>query len=396
MIRAPINPSLIAWARKRARRELADLADRFPKLAEWEAGETLPTFKQAGAFARAVHVPIGYLFLPEPPKELLPIADFRTMAGKPVQPSPNLLDMLHTVQDRQDWYREFVLAAGQPKVKFVDSLTIDTPVRAAAADMAKKLGFDLDTRRADCRTWEEALRLFINRADQAGVLVMVSGVVLSNNHRRLNPKEFRGFALVDDYAPLVFINGADTKAGQIFTLAHELAHLWLGASALSNVDAKPIKRHRPEEVWCNAVAAELLVPLDEVQKEIQSGEVLGTTLKRLTQRFRVSRLVILRRLLDAGELDRAGFDAAWESELERLAQFALNKAGGGNFYRTTLVRVSHRFARALVESTLEGRTPYRDAFRMLGVKKTETFHNIGREVGIIIDRKVGVIRKREL
>ena len=396
MTRAPVNPSLIAWARKRARWEPADLADRFPKLAAWEAGEILPTLKQAEAFARAMHVPIGYLFLPEPPEELLPIADFRTMAGQPVRPSPNLLDMLYAVQERQDWYREFALVTDEPKANFVGSLTTDTPVPAAAAAMAKKLGFDLNARRADCRTWEEALRLFIDRADQAGVLVMVSGVVLSNTHRRLDPKEFRGFALADDHAPLVFINGADTKAGQIFTLAHELAHLWLGASALSNAGAKPIKRHRPEEVWCNAVAAELLAPLDEVQKEIEPGEVLGTTLKRLTERFRVSRLVILRRLLDAGELDRAGFDAAWESELERLAQFVPNKAGGGNFSRTTLARVSHRFARALVESTLEGQTLYRDAFRMLGVKKTETFNNIGREVGIIIDREVGVIRKREL
>jgi Zn-dependent peptidase ImmA (M78 family) len=331
-----------------------------------------------------VHVPVGYLFLPSPPDEPLPIPDFRTMAGQAVRrPSPNLLDMLYAAQERQGWYREFALVTREPEARFVGSMTTDTPVTEAARTMAATLGFDLGARAA-CRTWEEALRLFIGQADRAGVLVMVSGVVLSNNRRPLDPREFRGFALADARAPLVFINGADTKAGQMFTLAHELAHLWLGASALSDASAATINGHRPEEVWCNAVAAELLAPLAVVRAELLPGESLDATLQRLARRFKVSTLVILRRLLDAGALDRAGFDAAWRAELDRLLQFARDGAGGGDFYRTTLSRVSRRFARALVESTLEGQTLYRDAFRMLGVAKTETFNNIGREVGVMM------------
>jgi Zn-dependent peptidase ImmA (M78 family) len=204
---------------------------------------------------------------------------------------------------------------------------------------------------------------------------MVSGVVLSNNKRTLDPEEFRGFALADRRAPLVFINGADTKSGQMFTLAHELAHLWLGSSAVSNASAAPLVGYRREEVWCNAVAAELLVPLVALRPALQRGEELDETLQRLARRFKVSTLVILRRLLDAKWLTRPIFDAAWHAERERL--------GGGDFYRTTLSRVSRRFARALVESTLEGQTLYRDAFRMLGVAKTETFNHIGREVGVM-------------
>ena len=384
MTRAPVDPAVLRWARERAGLEPADLVHRFPKLEAWESGETLPTLKQVEAFARAVHVPVGYLFLPVPPEEPLPIPDFRTMAGQAVRrPSPNLLDMLYAVQERQGWYREFALVTREPEARFVGSLTTDTPVTEAARTMAATLGFDLEARAA-CRTWEEALRLFIGQADRAGILVMVSGVVLSNNRRPLDPQEFRGFALADARAPLVFINGADTKAGQMFTLAHELAHLWLGASALSNASAATLGGHRREEVWCNAVAAELLVPLEVIRAALQPGEALDPTLQRLARRFKVSTLVILRRLLDAGVLDRAAFDAAWRTELDRLLQFARDGAGGGDFYRTTLSRVSRRFARALVESTLEGQTLYRDAFRMLGVAKTETFNNIGREVGVMM------------
>lgn len=384
MTRVAVPPELLRWARERAGiYDADDLQGRFPKLGEWEAGETQPTLKQLEAFAGAVHVPIGYLFLPEPPEEPLPIPDFRTPDGRGVRrASPDLLDMLYACQERQGWYRDFAAVVRMPEAAFVGSAAISDRPQDVAARMAETLGFDV-AHRAACRTWEEALRLFIAQADAAGVLVMVSGVVLSNNRRTLDPEEFRGFALADRRAPLVFINGADTKSGQMFTLAHELAHLWLGSSAVSDASAAPLNGYRREEVWCNAVAAELLVPLAALRPAIQPQEPLDQSLARLARQFKVSTLVILRRLLDAGALDRRAFDRAWAAERTRLRELARSGAGGGDFYRTTLSRVSRRFARALVESTLEGQTLYRDAFRMLGVKKTETFNNIGREVGIM-------------
>ena len=250
------------------------------------------------------------------------------------------------------------------------------------AESLPYLGFNLDAQRA-CSSWTDAFRLFIKQADKASVLVMISGVVMSNNHRSLDPAEFRGFALSDPLAPLVFVNGSDTKAAQMFTLAHELAHLWLGASALSNIGAAPRLDFRQEEIWCNAVAAELLVPLAILRAELRNGEPLPDTLSRLARTFKVSTLVVLRRLLDAKWLERPFFDQAWEQELERLQTLAQGGSGGGNFYHTTLTRVSRRFARALVVSTLEGQTLYRDAYRMLGVSRTETFNNLGREVGVM-------------
>ncbi len=382
MTRVPVNPELLQWACERSGIAHEALAVKFEKLPEWESGETQPTLKQLEAFARAVHVPVGYLFLSQPPEEPVPIPDFRTFAGQAVtRPSPNLLDTIYSCQERQSWYRDFVRVARQPELPFVGSATVETRPEAAAADMCETLGFDLAVRR-DCRTWIEALRLFIRQADEAGVLVMVSGVVMSNNRRRLDPAEFRGFALSDPLAPLIFVNGADTKAAQMFTLAHELAHLWLGASALSNLGAAPGPGFRREEVWCNAVAAELLVPLAALRDGLQEDEPLPGALSRLARTFKVSTLVVLRRLLDAGWIDRARFDIAWAEEVERLRHLS-QQGGGGDFYRTTLSRVSRRFARALVVSTLEGQTLYRDAFRMLGVSKPETFNNLGREAGVM-------------
>ena len=382
MVRVDVSPELIRWARERAGLAQDDLTGTFAKLPDWEAGEVRPTLKQVEAFARRVHVPVGYLFLREPPDEPVPIPDFRTVAGRDMtRPSPDLLDTIHACQERQDWYREYARVAGEPELGFVGSAALAAPPERVAAEMRGTLRFDVDDRR-QTRTWEDALRLFARRADDAGVLVMVNGVVKSNNRRPLDPDEFRGFALSDPLAPLVFVNGSDTKAAQMFTLAHELAHLWLGVSALSDAGAATPRHERNEETWCNAVAAEFLVPLDALRRELRPREPLADALQRHARTFKVSTLVVLRRLLDAAWLDRPAFEAAWSDESARLRQLMAG-GGGGNFYRTTLARVGRRFTEAVVASTLEGQTLYRDAFRMLGVSKTATFTKLGREAGVI-------------
>lgn len=299
-------------------------------------------------------------------------------AGLP-RVSADLLDVVYTCQSRQAWYRDEALVNGEPPLHFVGSLNLATPPAEAADHLRQQLGFSVQARR-DCPTWTEALRLFISQAEQAGVMVMVSGVVMNNNNRQLDPQEFRGFALADPLAPLVFINGADSKAAQMFTLAHELAHLWLGQSALSDVQAAEAPVHAVE-TWCNQVAAELLVPQAEFRAALQADEPLEVALQRLARHFKVSTLVLLRRMLDVGWLDRAAFWRAYRDEEARLQTLAARNAGGGDFYRTTVSRVSRRFAQTLVASTLEGRTLYRDAFRMLGISKPGTFNELGRTLG---------------
>ncbi len=378
MTRVDVRAELLRWARDRARLSVDALENKFPHLTEWESGERKPTLKQLETYAKATRTPVGYFFLPAPPEEPLPIPDFRTMGGRPVErPSPDLIEMVLVCQERQEWFRDHAKATGAERLAFVGSATVNSPIVETAAAIRQKLGFDLEARRR-CPTWTEALRSFIGQADGLGVLVMCSGIVMNNTHRQLDPREFRGFALVDDRAPLVFINGKDTKATQMFTLAHELAHVWLGQSAISD-STVATRNQNAVETWCNRVAAEVLVPLETVTESLRGSEALSDTVARLTRAFKVSSLVILQRLRDARHISWDEFQQAYDDELRRLANLP-RPSGGGDFYMTTVARYSRRFARALVESTMEGRTLYRDAFRMLGISKTETFNELGRSL----------------
>ena len=323
MLRAEVSPNLFRWARDRAGIPLAALMSRFSKLAEWESGASKPTLKQLEA-------------------------------------------MVYACQERQSWYREFAATAGVEPCPFVGSATTSSPVVEVAERMRKTLNFDLD-RRNDSPTWTEALRDFIDQAEAAGVLVMCSGVVLNNNGRPLDPDEFRGFTIADALAPLVFINGADTKAAQTFTLAHELVHLWIGQSGVTDATIRQVPSRQTER-WCNQVAAEFLVPLAVLRADYQKSNQLDRE---------VSSLVILRRLHDAGFISKPFFAEAFDAELDRLRERA--KGSGGSFYLTQAVRASKRFTRALLASTLEGQTLFRDAMRLLGVSKVETLHSLSVE-----------------
>lgn len=376
-----INPALLIWARERAGAEIFMLEERFPKLAAWEAGDAQPTLKQLEDFARAVHVPIGYLFLPEPVQETLPVADFRTVAGHAApRPSPDLLDALYLCQQRQDWYRDHARMNAFPPLTFIGSANIASDSVAVAEAMRHTLNISL-AEHQQLPSWEEALRQLIAKAEEAGVMVMVSSIVGSNSHRALRVEEFRGFALADTLAPVVFINGADSKAAQMFTLAHELAHLWLGESGISNTETGRLPEQHSER-WCNAVAAEFLMPMQATREAYRTNQPLAEEMVRLARLFKVSTLVVLRRLFDAGFIDKDQLWQLYRTELAHTQARGQRSGGGGDFYRSLGARASKRFARALLASTLEGQTLFRDAFRLLGVKKSDTLFSAARALEV--------------
>jgi Zn-dependent peptidase ImmA (M78 family) len=379
MTRVDIKPELLKWARERAGFDLNDLARSFPQLEAWEQGKARPTLKQIERFAKTTYAPIGYLFLQEPPVERVPIPDLRTAGNQYIKhPSPDLLDVIYICQQRQEWYRGSALSLGEKPLPFVGSCQLADNIEETASRIRHALDFDLEERRK-LPSWTEALRRFIEQADTIGILVMCSGVVLNNNRRGLDSDEFRGFAMADEFAPLVFINGSDTKAAQMFTLAHELAHVWLGKSAVSDAQALMVPDNEIEN-WCNRLAAELLAPLASVRQEFQKNADLSSEVGRLAHRYKVSSLVVLRRICDAGGITRDQLWQAYNKEQERLR--AIPRGSGGNFYLTQAARVSKRFARALVVSTLEGRSSFTEAFRLLGFKKMATFRDLGHSLGV--------------
>ena len=372
---------VLRWAAQRARLRDDDLATRFKKWPMWLSSEAQPTLKQLEDFARLTHTAIGYFFLPQPPALTLPVPDFRTLRDEALaEPSSDLLDTLYLCQQRQDWYRDHARMHGLPALTFVGSAGVQEAPEAVAQRLRATLGLSTEARR-QMPTWTDALRLFVAKAEDAGVMVMVSSVVGSNSHRKLDVGEFRGFALADGLAPLIFMNGADSKAAQMFTLAHELAHLWLGATGVSDTQTGQVPEQQTER-WCNKVAAELLMPLVDLRAAHHPNATIPDEIQRLAREFKVSTLVALRRLFDAGYINRAALWQHYREEQERLRTLKERSSGGGDFYRSLSARTSKRFARAIVSSTLEGLTSFPDAFRMLGMRKTATFYEAARELGV--------------
>ena len=379
--RIPVQPALLTWACERNGRAPANYLKRFPKLDQWIAKESAPTLKQLENFAKATHTPIGQFFLAKPPEESIPLPDFRTIGSQEVAaPSPNLLDTIYLCERRQEWYRNYARATREAPIQFVGSASTNDDVLTVAHEMRSTLSLDVAERK-HFRTWAEALRQLVVKAEDAGILVMTSGVVGTNTHRKLDPDEFRGFALSDELAPVVFVNGADTKSAQMFTLAHEIAHIWLGQSALSDAGLRRVPSQAVER-WCNQVAAEFLVPLRTLETRLFENESMDRAVARLCREFKVSSLVILRRLHDAGVLSRDSMWEEYQRELSRLKELNTMRGSGGDFHPSQVLRVSRRFAQAICASTWEGHSTITEAFSLLGVRKTSTLKELSRRVGV--------------
>jgi Zn-dependent peptidase ImmA (M78 family) len=368
MTRVPVSPAILDWATQRSQRfgEHVDIESKFPKLSEWIAGEIQPTLPQLEAFARATSTPLGYFFLAEPPVERLPIPNFRTLGDSPSdQASPNLLDTVYMMQRRQDWMREYLMEEGHRPLAFVKSVHVTQKPDAIAREMRHWLELD-DGWANQQPNWTAALRSLQRSGERAGILVVVSSIVGNNTRRKLNVAEFRGFVLVDDHAPLVFINGADGKAAQMFTLAHELAHIWFGKSAAFDLrELRPAKD--ATEVACDRVAAEFLVPSRVLKEFWQSMENDPERFQSIARRFKVSEIVASRRALDLGLINKAEFLEFYKSYQERTRTSAARSSAGGDFYASQNMRVGKPFAGAVTRAVREGKLLYREAYQLTGL-----------------------------
>jgi len=353
-----IKPELLRWAVHRSGMPEEGYKEAVTK---WLAGEAKPTYRQLESFARRAMVPFGYLFLDEPPTEELPVPDYRTRSdGGVKQPTPNLLETIFEMQRRQDWMREDLLEEGQESLPFVGSANLGDRVVPLARRMRKELGL-ADNWAEQQPSYEEALRVLREKIEAAGILIFVNGIVGNSTKRKLDTDEFQGFVLIDDIAPLIFVNGADYKVAQMFTIAHELAHVWTGQSALFTLTATQPANINVEK-YCNRLAAEFLVPaakLEKAWRQAPDGDKAFTTIAR---KFKVSPIVVARRAKDRKLILSAEFFAFHKRYMKRERKRIEKQKSGGNFWNTQNTRLGKRFGEAVIAAAQEGRLSYSHAY----------------------------------
>jgi len=368
MTSVAITVDVFRWARERAGisdERLAKSVNTKPeKIRAWESGHEYPNFRQAQKLASALRVPLGYLFLSQPPEITVPIADFRTLPGtEKAMLSLNLQDVLDDALRKRDWYTEWRKKEGLSPFEFIGKFSAQSEQVQIIQDMRQVLDVPPEFT-AHISTWSEHLRKFVQKVESAGILVLQSGIVGNNTHRKLSVQDFRGFALANEFAPLIFINAQDATSARIFTLTHELAHLWTGTSGISNPEITPYGSETPQiEQVCNQIAAEFLVSRQTFSQRWERSQDAFDNAQALARYFRVSAQVILRRGYDLGIISIEEFSQAFQEVLK--ASKPPTTGGGGGFYNSLFSRNSHRFTRELISAVHIGYLSYLDAARLL-------------------------------
>jgi Zn-dependent peptidase ImmA (M78 family) len=380
---AYINGSILAWARQRAGISSDTLVDKIHKnYLEWEEGVSLPTFKQAQKIAKKLSIPFGFLYLKEPPVIEQATTDLRTI--KDFDHHEYSIDLQAILEDairKQDWYIDYLKDDDTEVLPFVGKYSLDSPVKEIANDISHVLNFSLSDRQG--RTPEEFLRQLAGKAEDCGIIVLRNGKVGYNTRRTLDANEFRGFALPDPLAPLVFINTADYVPAQVFTLMHEIAHIWLNKGGVSSVGIINHSHNRTEKK-CNDIAAEVLVPEENfIELWTQDDDSLDEKTTQLSKFFKTSKIVIARRATDLEFItkkDLASFygllAARWNNKKANST-----KPGGPSFYTTFPVINSKIVTDAVCRSIYSGKLLMNNGARLLGTTP-KTLDNIAKSRGL--------------
>lgn len=357
--RIHIGEERYRWAIQRAGFDLDDFVENHPKFAlvQWMDGTKQPTTKQLEEFAKSVNVPFGFLLLENLPDERVPFPVFRGEAGRYEHFDLNVYDTVNAVQIRQEWLEDYLRDNDIDTCTFVGTATLETPITDAVMRLREYLGLDTRWAFALANT-NAAVNKLTEMLEFAGVFVAYNGVVGNNTHRVLQVSECRGFALVNEVAPYIFVNSGDAPAAQLFTLIHETAHLMLGVSA--GHAASETLCHEETERWCDKVAAEFLVPASEL-RIIWNGNF-----RNIANRFKVSELVIARRVHDLNLISFDEYQAFWQEYISRPVPIK-KRDGGGSFYRTSVKRVGRLFAVHVKNAVGSRQLSYVEAYRLTGL-----------------------------
>jgi Zn-dependent peptidase ImmA (M78 family) len=358
-----INGNMISWAINRAGFDMQEFIAKHAGVQDWIDGTKKPTVKQLETFSKRVYLPFGYLFLPEPPQEKLPIPFFRTLNGHGnATVSINVYDTILLLQQRQNWLSDYLRDNDFRPLNFVGKYRKSNNVTQIVADIRNTLNLTEEWA-SNYGTWEEALSSLIYRIETIGVIMVFNGVVENNTHRPIPVEDCRGFVLVDELAPFMFINNSDGKAAQMFTIVHELAHIWTGQSA--GFDFRRLQpANEPIEILCDKIAAEFLVP----ENSFKAVWTQRPDTKYVARYFKVSEIVVARRALDLGVINKPQFFKFYNEYSNREFSKKENQSSGGDFYATTRKRLSMTFAGHINNAVKSGQLLYRDAYKLTGLK----------------------------
>lgn len=373
MSKALITPRLLTWARETAKIPVQEMAFKLnvkeSTVRSWEDGSSMPTMAQLEKIAKLVRRPAAVFFLPAPPKDFETLRDFRKTSYKG-EYSTALTFILREIQTKQQWISDFLKEEGHPRLNFIGRFSLSTPVKQVAGDIRRELQINSIPKNTD------ALKYWIGKAEARGIFIAISG----NIHSRMliDVDEVRGFAITDPYAPYIFINGKDYLNSQLFTLVHELVHLWLNSSGVSNInieDETSSTDNDEIELYCNRVAAETLMPEKQLLEALSQDAALITLqmIENLAKMFSVSRLAMLVRLFQMSAINfktysvlKVQFEKQFQEFLEHASK--KEKQGHPDPYLMQIRKNSRLFSEVVYSSYKNGLLSGRDASELLNIK----------------------------
>lgn len=358
-----IKRDIYFWAFRESQRDFESIRDRFKKLDAWLSGDTHPTFRQVQKLANFLKVPLGYMFLDKPPKGNLIESEFRTIGNKVPETSKDLQDTLFSIGRKKDWLSEYRKKKGWGKIISSGLDGFDRNDINQVSQIAKDfIGLD-DYWYKLCRDHAFAFNYLREKLESKGIIVMQNGVVGSNNHRKLNVREFRGFLLYDDVAPFIFINNRDSVTGKIFTLIHEYLHFMLQKDDVF-IDSD-LTMASNDEAIVNKTTAEFLIPSTHVKENWDNSKPEIEQIEKLGRLFHASRLAVAIKLK---EMHKIGQHIVNEIKQQTEAEQEVEKPGpgGGRFYPTNKSRFGESFMGAVIQGAEAGDISYTYAFKLLG------------------------------
>lgn len=384
IINVNIQPDVISWALSQTKEEQIG-TKLMNNIKQWLDGTKTPTFNQIEDFSRKANIPLGYFFLQAPPVEKIALIDYRTVDSiELANPSRNLIDIIHEMENVQEWMKDYRRETGFDVLPLVGSLKGENDFKHIAEIIRQDIDLN-DSWFENCKNMSEAFNYVRSLLENCGIVVMLNGVVGKNTHRALSIDEFRAFVMVDEWAPLIFINSADTQGARLFSLFHEMAHIWLGQNDLYN-DRTNSQKVKPIEVLCNAVASELMVPFEQFLAEWNNFESTDIREKiiSLAKYFKCGESVIARKAYDAKKINYDLYKSVIDDAIEAYREMKENKeSSGGNYYNTMGSRLDGGFVRALCESINSGRTTYSEAYRLTNTSR-KTFSEIAVRLGGVV------------